>query len=190
MNEDVITDTAKQVMMEALGRATDFMKSYLYEPDHVAVILATSRMDGLVGDLIRARLLPCPSSKDDLLESEYGVSTFSVRIDLAHRLGLINAGMARALHLFRKIRNAFAHCSQGQSLAVSPHKERVNDLIRTLNDSKMNEVRKSIVAEHKQSPEKASFTVTSAYVIAKLEITLEVVAQVDAAAAKIASYPQ
>jgi len=51
------------------------------------------------------------------------LGTFSARIELAYRIGEINATLARALHLIRKIRNDFAHnvsgCSFGDGVVTS-----------------------------------------------------------------------
>ncbi len=102
-----------QLVLEAHQRSAGFLSSYLLEPDHVAVIIATSKMDELLTFAIRQRLRPCPEKSDDLLDTERGVGTFSNKILFAHRLGIICPNLARALHLFRKIRNDFAHAYEG-----------------------------------------------------------------------------
>ena len=67
-------------------RFVEFTVEFSHQPDHVAAILSTSRMDDLLKRLIESRLLPCPSKEDELLESERGIGTFSNRIDMAFRL--------------------------------------------------------------------------------------------------------
>jgi hypothetical protein len=108
------------------------MEAFVGQPEHVAVILASSKIDELLGLCIRSRLLPCPTGKDALLESDRGLGSFSNRIDLAHRLGIIPAKFAKALHLLRKIRNDFAHSYSAQNLNASPHKDRIADINRVL----------------------------------------------------------
>lgn len=99
------------------------------ESDRAAVILAAAGLDELLLHALRARLRPV-SGRDDLLESEGPLSTFSARIKAAYRVGLIDENFASALNLVRKLRNSFAHGLHGQKLADAPHRERVIELMR------------------------------------------------------------
>jgi len=83
---------------------------YADESDRACVILAGVLLDEALAVLLKVSLIPNPSGEDTLFSGAYApLSTFSARIDMAHRLGLIDSNFARSLHLVRKIRNEFAH---------------------------------------------------------------------------------
>ena len=60
---------------------------------------------------------------------------FRSRISLAHRLGLIETSVERALHSLRRLRNAFAHSSDSASLADPAHADM---LARAYRDARAN----------------------------------------------------
>jgi hypothetical protein len=59
------------------------------ESDRAAVILVAARLDEMLRVAITHRLIPCPTSQDDLMRSDGPLGMFSSRIDAAYRLGLI-----------------------------------------------------------------------------------------------------
>jgi len=92
------------------------------------VILGAAKLDTLLYQLLGKVLIPSATGKDDLLDGDSPLSTFSSRIHVAYRLGLIDAAFAKALHLIRRIRNAFAHELSGCTLDSGPHRDRVKEL--------------------------------------------------------------
>jgi DNA-binding MltR family transcriptional regulator len=99
------------------------------ESDRAAVILTASIADELLHGLVAARLVPVSSSNDDLFDGANApLGTFSARIEIAYRLGLISGKFARDLHLIRRIRNDFAHNIQGCSFDDAKVKSRVVEL--------------------------------------------------------------
>ena len=78
--------------------------------ERVSIIVAVAEMDSRLTSVLRASLLPVGKNDDDdsLFGSDRPLSSFSARIHLAYRLGLIDDSFARALHLIRKMRNEFA----------------------------------------------------------------------------------
>ena len=100
------------------------------ESDRAAVIIAASKLDELLRDLIVARLVPSNTSHDELVDGDRPLSSFSARISIALRLGLIDAEIARSLDLIRKIRNDFAHSARLTSLSSETHIKRVKELVR------------------------------------------------------------
>lgn len=59
---------------------------------------------------MRAFLVDHKNKEDDLLEGKYApISTFSSRINLTYRLGLIGPNIRSDLDYIRDIRNKFAH---------------------------------------------------------------------------------
>ena len=98
------------------------------EGDRAAVILAAAKLDLQLVQLLQRRLVACASSNDELLDGDSPLGTFSSRINLTYRLGLIDAEFARALHLVRRIRNAFAHEIDSRTLTLGSHRDRVREL--------------------------------------------------------------
>lgn len=111
-----------------------FVTEYRAETQRAAVILIAAKMDSLLVQLVQKALLPCTVSQDDLLEGDGPLSTFSARIGLCHRLGLIDGEFTRALHLIRRIRNSFAHELVGATLDSGPHRDRITELASVLEE--------------------------------------------------------
>ena len=102
------------------------------ESDRACVILGAALLDSAIETVLKARLVPSPSASDSLFESPSApLSSFSARIDFAHRIGLISARFARDLHLIRRIRNDFAHNVAGCSFGDSSVMGRVLELSRS-----------------------------------------------------------
>jgi DNA-binding MltR family transcriptional regulator len=109
-----------------------FDRQFKKETDRACVILSAAMLDVALETLLKARLVPLASAKDDLLEGAHGpISDFSARIDLAHRIGLISTKFCRDLHLIRRIRNDFAHNITGCSFKDSNVRNRVVELARS-----------------------------------------------------------
>lgn len=106
-----------------------FAKEFKEESDRAAVILGTAQLDLLLMQLLESTLLPVTSGKDELLDGDSPLATFSSRINISYRLGLIDAEFARALHLVRRIRNSFAHEVTSASLDSGSHNDRVRELV-------------------------------------------------------------
>jgi DNA-binding MltR family transcriptional regulator len=107
-------------------------EEFNHTSDRSCVIVATSILERLLGDLLRAHLVPNNSSTDTLFDGPNApVSTLSARIDFAYRLGLISHQLARDLHLIRRIRNDFAHSIEGCSFQNAGVTNQVSELIRS-----------------------------------------------------------
>jgi hypothetical protein len=84
------------------------------ETDRAAVIVAASMLDELLRSILVAKLVPVSSSTDELFDGANApLGTFSARIEMAYRVGLISVKFSRDLHLVRRIRNDFAHNIHG-----------------------------------------------------------------------------
>jgi hypothetical protein len=71
-------------------------------------------LDRALETALKSHLIPPANAEYELFDGAYSpISTFSARIDLAYRLGLISMQFRRDLHLIRKIRNDFAHNIEG-----------------------------------------------------------------------------
>lgn len=99
--------------------------------DHAVVLMTTSFMDQLLEQLLLRTLKESASREDDLFDGERPLSTFSAKIRMAYRLGLIDDVFAGQLHLFRKMRNEFAHEVAGCSLSHGPNRQRLDSICGT-----------------------------------------------------------
>lgn len=112
-----------------LNAFKEFVEEFRRESDRAAVILGAARLDAILYQIIQKRLVPSTTGTDELLDGDAPLGTFSSRINLTYRLGIIDAHFARALHLVRKIRNAFAHELSSSSLDSGSHRDRVRELV-------------------------------------------------------------
>lgn len=101
------------------------------ESDRASVILGAALLDEALATLLKARLVPNGGADDALFDGANApIGTFSARIELALRLGVINTGFARSLHLIRRIRNDFAHNVAGCSFSDGAVVGRMTELRR------------------------------------------------------------
>jgi hypothetical protein len=108
---------------------TAFVNEFKDESDRAAVILGAAKLDALLAQILDRHLLPCLGNNDELLDGDSPLSTFSARINICYRLGLITPEYAKSLHLVRRIRNSFAHEISGVSLQTGSHSDRLKSLI-------------------------------------------------------------
>jgi hypothetical protein len=85
------------------------------------VLVGVARVDAALESLLQAVLLPSPSGRDALFQPDRPLGSFGAKISLAHRLGLIDRPVERALHTLRRLRNAFAHSSESAALTDPDH---------------------------------------------------------------------
>jgi hypothetical protein len=100
------------------------------------VIVGAAKADDLLLETLRAYLLPKiakPNDNDELLEGDTPLSSFSARIKVCQRLGLIDETLFLILDKLRALRNLSAH-SLSFDHVKSPVRERVADLQRRLQD--------------------------------------------------------
>lgn len=102
-----------------------FMEEFVTESDRAAVILGAAKVEFQLGQMLDTYLLPSTSASDDLLEGDAPLATFSAKIKICHRLGLIDNAFVKLLNTFRKLRNGFAHEVTNSSLAAGSARDRV-----------------------------------------------------------------
>lgn len=110
----------------------NFINEFKTESDRAAVILGAAKLDNILYQILGSVLLPPPSGNDELLEGDSPLSTFSSRINISYRLGLIDSEFARTLHLIRRIRNSFAHEVSGANMNSGGHVDRIRELSSVL----------------------------------------------------------
>ena len=115
---------ASQIVNDFAG----FIEEFKDESDRAIVVLTAAKLDYLLLCVLQKHLVPNTSKDDEFFEKQGPGSTFSSKIMLAYRLGLIDKDMTRSLNLVRKVRNDFAHEASGCSLEKGSHKDRVRAL--------------------------------------------------------------
>jgi len=103
------------------------------ESDRASVILTSSIIEELLGKLLLCRLAPTPAASDELLDGANApMSTFSSRISVCYRIGLISATLARDLNIVRRIRNEFAHNVIGANFSNRATTNRIGELAKSI----------------------------------------------------------
>jgi hypothetical protein len=106
---------------QAAAAARRIALQMLQERGRGAVLVGVARVDASLECLLKAVLLPSPSGRDALFQPDRPLGSFGAKISLAHRLGLIDRPVERALQTLRQVRNTFAHSSESAALSDPPH---------------------------------------------------------------------
>jgi len=93
----------------------------LQERGRGAVLVGVARVDASLERVLQAVLQPSPGGRDALFQPDRPLGSFGAKISLAHRLGLIDQPVERALHTLRRVRNTFAHSSESAALSDPAH---------------------------------------------------------------------
>jgi hypothetical protein len=148
----------------------EMVQEFQSESDRAAVILCAAKIDYLLQQILLKYLLPSPSNTDEVFDNEGPASTFSAKINLCYRLRLIDNGMAKSIHIIRKIRNTFAHEMSGGKLDSGTHRDRVNTLYMPYKNTK---IFKSFAEDYKQLTHKTFFIVIASIIMMRLQHFLE-----------------
>ena len=89
--------------------AVDLIKKFKEKDQRSVVIMGSARLETLLRNLLEGYLLPKPNSDSALFDGMGALSTFSARLHLSQRLGLIDKELWRTINLIRDTRNDFAH---------------------------------------------------------------------------------
>jgi len=99
-------------------------------PRTTAIVLG-AELDLALRDILESYFLP-PNSVSQKYGSLFGpdeaAGSFSARIEVAYRAGLIPDWCQAELHVIRKVRNEFAHQATGFSFTDSPVRELIGQL--------------------------------------------------------------
>lgn len=100
--------------------------------DRACAVLAGAVLDDKLKSLLLGYLLPPSNRKDDRLLGRNGsINSFSARIQLAHRLGLVSEEVREALDWLRDVRNDAAH-QQDFHFDQNENKDRIKNIADTL----------------------------------------------------------
>jgi len=90
--------------------------------------VGAARLELALERLLMRAMQPHPGGSDNLFDPDRPLGTFSAKISLAFRLGLLDKKVESSLQLVRKIRNDFAHSVGPASLSDSSHSNRLREL--------------------------------------------------------------
>jgi hypothetical protein len=86
------------------------IKEFIFDSDRSAIMVGASRIDIYLERILKLLLKePSNPKEDSLFNIERPLSSFSSKIDLAHRIGILTDQLAINIHLVRKLRNDAAH---------------------------------------------------------------------------------
>jgi len=155
---------------------TEFVAILATEGERVAVIISAARIDFVLESLLKGLMVPNTAASDPLFDSDRPLGTFSAKIALAYRLQLIDAELQQAITVIRKIRNDFAHSMRPEHLANSPHRERVDELIKNLKDAPFYNALYPLLARGISSAHFCAFCTGVAVVLSSLRVLEKVLA--------------
>ncbi|MEX1231421.1 MAG: hypothetical protein WEB58_14335 [Planctomycetaceae bacterium] len=105
--------------------------------ERLMILLATARLDDLLKRLLQSTMLHQGGGQDSLFDPDRPLGTFSSRILLAYRLGLIDRDFESFLQALRKLRNNAAHATDHLDLSTSPHLDHIITLQRLASKSSL-----------------------------------------------------
>lgn len=128
----ILIELIKEKVFKAAESLFGFVDEFLPEKDRAAVILIGSRVEVLLGDLLKANLLPPPKKEDHLFGPRGYLSTFLAKITMATRLGIVDSNFESALNTLRRIRNSFAHSYTPKNLETGREGDWVRNLVEPI----------------------------------------------------------
>lgn len=119
------------MLKEIIDQFDNFADDFLCESlPRTIVIVGASKIDDLLSQILCKYLLPKTAKKndqDELLEGDRPLATFSSRIKIIYRLGLIDKSLYDILEIIRNIRNSSAH-KLSFDIKKSPLREYITNL--------------------------------------------------------------
>lgn len=108
-----------------------FSKQLRMESERGSAIVGAAFIEEELEKLLKAFLIAPAEKNDELFKSSYSpLGSFSAKIDVAYRTGLISPKVRKSFHIIRDLRNDFAHLS----LQINFETQSVRDRIRNLFD--------------------------------------------------------
>ena len=121
------------------------------ESDRGSVIVAAALLDEALYNMLLCRLVPSLQREDELLDGTYApLNSFSAKIDLAYRVGIIRQKLRSSLHLIRRLRNDFAHSTMENGFSTTPVQGRLRELFK-LNEEIVNQMFSSVQKDQRES---------------------------------------
>ena len=114
-----------QSLLDEIAYINRVSSEIFKESDRSVGVLLGAELDVLLEKLLHHALLPKNKKSNPLLEHDGPLATFSSRIELCYRMGLISEDWHHDLQTIRKIRNEFAHGLLGTDFST----QKIRDLL-------------------------------------------------------------
>ena len=101
--------------------------------DRALIILCSSIIDEQLHNILNKFLIDVPEKKEDLLKGDNPLSTFSSRIKILYRLGIIDDDFKSLLNTVRSVRNDCAH-----KIVININKSPIKDHILNIENKVKN----------------------------------------------------
>lgn len=106
----------------------EVQREFQKNSDRGVAVVAASFLDEILKELLQSFFARDAKSDKEIFEANGPLSTFSAKISICHRLGLISQFEYRAINTIRSIRNDFAH----QLGEVSFQQQSIKDRCRNI----------------------------------------------------------
>lgn len=127
----MVDDNSNEIFLNFSKIATKFQISLRKESERGSAIVCATLLEESLYGMIKSKSVPSSRKNDELLDGSYArLGTFSAKIDLAYRIGLISLNERSSFHIIRKIRNEFAHSSEEISFESNVIKDYISELFR------------------------------------------------------------
>jgi hypothetical protein len=134
MAADDSSNTEDQQVQQILAALSETVPRWVAdlatEGERSAVIVGAAQLDNALEQYLLIVLQPQPGGDDKLFGDNGVLRNTYAKINIAYRLGIINADVERALQLVRRIRNDFAHSMESASLSEGPQRDRLDILTK------------------------------------------------------------
>lgn len=124
-------DKRKNIILEL----TELLPKIVGDSDQSPVLVGVTRLENELEKYIHSFLIESPTGKEDLFENG-PLTTFSAKISIARRLGLINNELQDAINNMRKIRNVVNRSSKSPVFENEMISHIVKTMHKTYNDNK------------------------------------------------------
>lgn len=122
---------ANEELNEAILFTISMLESLNGESDRGAILIVSALVENIVEEHIKKLFLPQADSSDELLSNSTSspISTFSTKINLAYRLGLLSSNERIIFHQLRHLRNKCAHDIGQQNFNENHFRSRTQNII-------------------------------------------------------------
>lgn len=125
----MLSQEVREKLAKEFTKTFDLMTN---ESDRGSAIVGAAILEDALAVALSKYLIPAPTSQDSLLEGPS--ASFSIKIDLAYRVGMIRSSVREFLHQVRKVRNEFAHSPSDLSFESQSMFDRVKNLCHLSED--------------------------------------------------------
>ena len=108
----------------------------LDESERGLILISTSNLDFKLEKILKLFLVPSRTADDRLFHHLGALGSFSNKIEMVHRLGIIDNAFSDAIDALRKSRNRMAH-ELDESLEQSPHVDHLDISMKQIQKSEL-----------------------------------------------------